>query len=93
MADQAGFLNLICISIFGGAAGWIVYGWGKGSGMGLFWDMAGGVLGGFLGASLAYHFDVNANGPGAVIGVGFLGSAAFLLLQWVISIYRKPRHR
>jgi uncharacterized membrane protein YeaQ/YmgE (transglycosylase-associated protein family) len=89
MYNPANFLNLIWILIFGAAAGWIANRWGKGSGLGLFWDIAGGILGGLLGASFAYFYNINADGFGAVMGVGFLGSALFLILLQLLSIYRR----
>ncbi len=89
MYDPANFSKLIWILIFGGVAGWIAHSWGKGSGLGLFWDITGGVLGGLLGGSFAYLYHVEADGFGAVIGVGFLGSVLFLLLLWLLSIYRR----
>ena len=84
---------MIWIFIFGGVAGWIANSWGKGSGLGLIWDIAGGVLGGFLGASFAYFYHVEADGFGAVIVVGFLGSVLFLTLEWVLSLYRGSAKR
>jgi uncharacterized membrane protein YeaQ/YmgE (transglycosylase-associated protein family) len=89
MYDPANFSKLILILIFGGVAGWIANSWGKGSGLGVIWDIAGGILGGFLGASFAYFYNIEANGFGAVIGVGLLGSVLFLTLQWVLSLYRR----
>jgi uncharacterized membrane protein YeaQ/YmgE (transglycosylase-associated protein family) len=93
MYDPGNFFKLIWILIFGGAAGWVVNSWGKGSGLGLFWDIAGGILGGLLGASFAYCYNVNADGFGAVIGVGFLGSVLFLTLLWLLSLYRRTAKR
>jgi uncharacterized membrane protein YeaQ/YmgE (transglycosylase-associated protein family) len=93
MYDPANFFKLIWILIFGGVAGWVVNSWGKGSGLGLFWDIAGGMLGGLLGASFAYLYDVNADGFGAVIGVGFLGSVIFLIFQWLFSLYNRSTKR
>jgi uncharacterized membrane protein YeaQ/YmgE (transglycosylase-associated protein family) len=87
MYDPANFFRLILVLIFGGTAGWIAHRWGKGTGLGLFWDIAGGILGGFLGASFVYFYYVNADGFGAVIGVGFLGSVLFLVLLWLLSLY------
>jgi uncharacterized membrane protein YeaQ/YmgE (transglycosylase-associated protein family) len=88
MYDPANFSKLILILICGGAAGWIANSWGKESGLGLIWDIAGGILGGFLGTSFAYFYHVEADGFGAVIGVGLLGSVLFLTLEWVLSHYR-----
>jgi uncharacterized membrane protein YeaQ/YmgE (transglycosylase-associated protein family) len=93
MYDPANFFKLIWILIFGGAAGWVVNSWGKGSGRGLFWDIAGGILGGLLGGSLAYCFNVDADGFGAVIGVGFLGSVVLLTLQWLLSFRRSAKSK
>jgi len=54
---------------------------------------AGGILGGFLGASFVYFYHVKADGFGAVIGVGFLGSVLFLTLQWLLSLYCRSAKR
>ncbi len=86
MYDPVYVEHFFLFALFGGLTGWGANYFDKGSGLGRFWDIVAGILGTFLGASLAYVWKVEGNGFGAVLGGAFLGSVVFLALLWLFSL-------